>query len=673
MSLNPSKIIIVLSLFIFMGFSHNVYSGNGDDQKKIEKIKELNLEAQKLIDKANYLYSEIAGYDDTDPNSSEKIEKLRTKALNYQVDALELQKEANFIEYSLLTKDLADLKLKYSQNNDIPTNLKIQEEQSGELFYKAEKLRNEAYQLDKNELDIRFSKLSAAQEYEKSGIESLKQLKDIYSGKQLIDIEKNSKTETNNDGLLIDINEELLQSFLNYLNKKDSFLTTNSYYNILYSDSLSASSIRKAWDEYLYSELKYPKEDQADNTEILINKSQPESNDYSAEIIDNKTDNLKNGISPEIIYKIQIASDKKPLPQHTLQKIYSGNKTVKMVNEDGWNKLTIGDFKSYSEAEQFRASLKVDDAFIVTFKDGEKEELAEVTKEKKAIVKQGPSTISAGLEFKVQIAAAKVKLSENDLVNIYKGDEHVDVREEEGWFKYSVGKFNTYEQATALNKLVNVSGSFVVAYKDGIKIPLSIARSGKFSETTSSENIVFKVQIAADRSKLTSENLHNIYSGFEKISNFQEDGWYKYAIGEYNNFADANELRKNCSVNGAFVIAFKGDKKMNVIEAKNATKRFLPQIIKDWIQNNSKVVFRVQIAASSKELSDIAIQKICSIEPIVYSFEENGWFKYSIGNFESYQQALVLKRNCGVDGAFIVPYINGSKVSIKEAIEITKK
>ena len=89
----------------------------------------------------------------------------------------------------------------------------------------------------------------------------------------MIDIEKNSKTETNNDGLLIDINEELLQSFLNYLNKKDSFLTTNSYYNILYSDSLSASSIRKAWDEYLYSELKYPKEDQADNTEILINKS----------------------------------------------------------------------------------------------------------------------------------------------------------------------------------------------------------------------------------------------------------------------------------------------------------------------------------------------------------------------------------------------------------------
>ncbi|HAN19094.1 MAG: hypothetical protein A2X13_02635 [Bacteroidetes bacterium GWC2_33_15] len=671
------EFLVVLSIFVTMGFTFQIPPKDNDDQKKLEKVKEINQEAQKLNDEANSLYSEIAEYDDSDPKNTEIIEKLKNKALKFQLEALELQKEANFIEYNVLNNNLAELKSKYSINNDIPIELKIQEEQAGELFYKAEKLRNEAYLLEKDELEMRFSKLSGAQEYERTGIESLEQLKDIFAGNQTIETNTYSNPNAGENDKTVEINEELLKSFLNYLNRKDSFLTVNKYYSILYSDSITASSIRNAWDDYLYADISSTQTDEAYETgtdDALNIPDEVEPGDISADLIEDDIEKTNTDIYKDVIFKIQVAADKSQLPQHSLQKIYEGNKTVKMINENGWNKYSIGDFKSYAEADVFRGLLKVGDAFIVAYKDGTKIDTPEMLKEQKRSANKEISSadISGGVIFKVQIAADKVKLSENQLAAIYGGNEPVALREEDGWYKYSVGTLNTYEQAVALNKSTHVKGSFVVAFRDGIRIPLNDARKGKLSETSLNEDIVFKVQVAADKKQLSSEKLHVIYSGYEKINRFEEDGWYKYAVGEFNNFNDANEFRKNCNVKGAFVVAFKGDKKINVLDAKKSLICHDPIIHKDWM-NNSELVFKVQIAASSEELPVNKIKKICCIEPDVYLIEENGWFKYSIGNFKLYQNALELKNNSRVDGAFVVAYKNGQKINIKEAIEISKK
>ncbi len=171
---------------------------------------------------------------------------------------------------------------------------------------------------------------------------------------------------------------------------------------------------------------------------------------------------------------------------------------------------------------------------------------------------------------------------------------------------------------------------------------------------------------------MSSEKLHAIYSGYEKISRFEEDSWYKYSVGEFNNYNDANEFRKICGAKGAFVIAFKGNNKMNVLEAKKAQKCFDPVINKNWISENKVLIFKVQIAASPSELSVNQIKNICCIETNVYLTEENDWFKYSIGNFSSYQKALQLKKISGVNGAFIVAYKKGQKINIKEAIKLSK-
>ena len=442
--------------------------------------------------------------------------------------------------------------------------------------------------------------------------------------------------------------------------------------------------MRNTWEDYLYAEKQVLISEESvitDTTteEILKDialQSDDLSYDDSKEITTKSYDQPEDVIDDDIIYKVQIAADKIPLSQNTLRRIYNGKKEIKMISEEGWSKYSIGDFNTFSEADNYKKTLNVSDAFVVAYKNSVKVDLFALKSErKKPAYEKGKiaSDLPEGLIFKVQIAANKVKMSKNELNNIYKGDEPIDMITEDGWYKYSVGKSGTYEHAVNLKESVKVDGMFIVAYKDGIKVPLYLAMKGKIPVVTSTENnIVFKVQIAADKRLLSSEKLHAIYSGYEKINRFEEDNWYKYSVGEFNNFNDANEFRKNCGAKGAFVIAFKGNNKMNVLEAKKAQKCFDPIINKNWISKNTDLIFKVQIAASPGKLSVNQIKNICCIELNVYLTEENDWFKYSIGNLKSYQEAIELKKISGVNGAFIVAYKNGQKINTKKAIKLSK-
>ncbi|MCK5168732.1 MAG: hypothetical protein KAQ75_02545 [Bacteroidales bacterium] len=680
-------ILMIASVILLMGFTYQDLPIDKEDQKKLESAQKLNIEAQELNDKANLLYSEIADYDVSNPKNDKKIESLKNKALDIQLNALELQKEANFLEYSVYKKIIPGLKQDYIKTNEIPLKAKLLAESADELFYKAEKSRNEAYQLDKDEKESRFTKLNEAQEFEKDGIDKQKQIIDIYIGKTIIESDTQEISSSGIDDNIV-INDDLLQAYMNYM-AQTSMSPIESLKELIFSDSLSSSNLRNTWEEYLYEKP------QAEVSETLEQDSSLEviSRDIAMQSDNGSYDDLKDEtpkeitkeyndqsediIDDDIIYKVQIAADKKTLSQNVLSRLYNGNMEIKMISEDGWNKYSIGDFNTFSEANNYKKTLGVNDAFVVAYKNGVKVDLLALKSEReKPIYKKDKivSELSGGLFFKVQIAAAKMKLAENVLKSIYKGAELIDMIEEDGWYKYSVGKLSTYEQAVNLKSSVKVDGSFIVAYNNGDKVPLYLAKTGKVSsEPTHGKGIVFKVQIAADTKTLSSENLHKIYSGYEKIQRYEEDGWYKYSVGEFKTFAEANEFRKTCGVNGAFIISFQGDKKVNVLAATKMMRCYDPKIISDWPSNNNQVVFRIQISASNNEMSINQIKNIYCVEPNVYVIEENGWFKYSIGSFKKYQNALQIKEKSGVAGAFIVAYKNGKKLNIKEAINLSNK
>lgn len=82
------------------------------------------------------------------------------------------------------------------------------------------------------------------------------------------------------------------------------------------------------------------------------------------------------------------------------------------------------------------------------------------------------SSLLAEIIFKVQIAAHTVPLTEEYLRTIYLGGMQIDMIYEEEWYKYSIGRYKTLEEATETLEGCNVKKAFVVAYQAGKKLTI---------------------------------------------------------------------------------------------------------------------------------------------------------------------------------------------------------
>jgi hypothetical protein len=77
--------------------------------------------------------------------------------------------------------------------------------------------------------------------------------------------------------------------------------------------------------------------------------------------------------------------------------------------------------------------------------------------------------------FKVQIAAHTVPLTEEYLRTIYKGGMSIDMIYEDEWYKYSIGRFRSFEEATRTLEDCKVRKAFIVAYQGGKKLTIQEA------------------------------------------------------------------------------------------------------------------------------------------------------------------------------------------------------
>ena len=66
----------------------------------------------------------------------------------------------------------------------------------------------------------------------------------------------------------------------------------------------------------------------------------------------------------------------------------------------------------------------------------------------------------------------------------------------------------------------------------------------------------------------------SIFKGMHDVKVYRQSGMYKYTAGDYNNFEDADRLRKILSARGykdAFVVVFRGEQRVSKEEAKRLT------------------------------------------------------------------------------------------------------
>jgi len=86
-------------------------------------------------------------------------------------------------------------------------------------------------------------------------------------------------------------------------------------------------------------------------------------------------------------------------------------------------------------------------------------------------------------------------------------------------------------------------------------------------DSTLFREIIFKVQIAAHTMPLSEDYLNTVYKGTMKIDMIFEEDWYKYSIGRYTTFDNAEATRLECKIKKAFVVAYQEGKKISTQEA----------------------------------------------------------------------------------------------------------
>lgn len=202
------------------------------------------------------------------------------------------------------------------------------------------------------------------------------------------------------------------------------------------------------------------------------------------------------------------------------------------------------------------------------------------------------STIPAteGVVFRIQLGAYKRKLSKR----VFGVDDVIQVQTDDGLYKYLTGSYKTFDEAAKRRVDVLVNGfpdAFVVAYKDGKRIPLtSVGATPSNPEpepenleepkgpmsTANKELVVFKVQLGVYKNEPPAdmqEKFKNL-PGIEK--GLSVSGLTRYTAGSFNDYNAAvalkNEIREKYGVEDAFVIAFFKDQYISVQEALELMK-----------------------------------------------------------------------------------------------------
>jgi hypothetical protein len=185
------------------------------------------------------------------------------------------------------------------------------------------------------------------------------------------------------------------------------------------------------------------------------------------------------------------------------------------------------------------------------------------------------------------------------------------------------------------------------------------------------ENIIYRVQLTANRAQLTQRALQSIYYGNKQVEMILEDGWFKYSIGDFPDYKSADKFRNQCGVKDAFIVAYrKGTRFMTPSQEEEMAARPAGYAVSPA---NEGLLFRVQIAASRIRLNKEQLASIYGGPYAVELIEEDGWYKYQILGVRLFSDAIRIIRDVKVKGAFIIAYNNNDKINLLEAVKQSKK
>ena len=180
-------------------------------------------------------------------------------------------------------------------------------------------------------------------------------------------------------------------------------------------------------------------------------------------------------------YRIQIGAFDKELSD----KVFVGvDNVVSFTGKDGLVRYMAGSFTEYKNAISYQAQMKArgfEDAFIVTYKNGERINLNVAIKTERTTPKAESvvEETKINIEFTVQIVVAEESLSAEDLTKMSKLGNIDKEAKGEKMYRYFAGTYTSLEDANirlAEAKLTGYADAFIFAKLDGVRITLEQAK-----------------------------------------------------------------------------------------------------------------------------------------------------------------------------------------------------
>ncbi len=195
----------------------------------------------------------------------------------------------------------------------------------------------------------------------------------------------------------------------------------------------------------------------------------------------------------------------------------------------------------------------------------------------------------------------------------------------------------------------------------------------------------YSVQIASAIKPEDISYLNRRYPKTGEIREEQVGGRYKYTFGNFDSYREASKARENCGVKGAFVIAYNDNRRLKHIsdvllpeeqqtyegEVNRSQNTGRADETDDISQNNiteesnKAVEYRVQIGTSRIPASQSQLDEMNKTDLPVKTVKKTKLYKYTIGSFDSYQEAKSFIQSHRLSDAFVVKFENGKEVSLK--------
>lgn len=95
----------------------------------------------------------------------------------------------------------------------------------------------------------------------------------------------------------------------------------------------------------------------------------------------------------------------------------------------------------------------------------------------------------------------------------------------------------------------------------------------------------------------------------------------------------------------------------------------LAELIKD--KKQTELQFRVQVGAFQTEIDSRKVYRNLKPKPDMHHSDQ--WFKYTVGPFKSYEEAVGFQSKCGIQGAFLVVFYKNQAIDLAKAYRLANQ